>query len=468
MLECALVRVRVILILLLLAAPARADIIHLKNGRSLAGSHVRVNGNRVEYEIAGNSYAIPASLVERIEPDPPAAAPGPIVREMFAPAEGLEGEAQVTGRLIRGGEVDAQALAELERAGNPTLTATGFFVAGRHAVESGDRERARFYFERALMFAPDNPIILTHYAAVLAQMGRAQEAVPAAERAARRAPHSADAAATLGFVYFGADRSLEAIRAWKRALQLRPDATVERFLSIARRELAAEAMFSQTETGHFRLRYEGKQTPPELRTRLIELLEQDYADLEKELGAAPASSIPVILYADAAFVDVTRGPSWTDAIYDGKLRLNLRGRTELTSEFARHLRHELAHSFIIQASRGRCPQWLNEGIAQSLEPQTRVPSGRLLSELYEAHSQVRLSTLEASFLQFSPSQAMLAYDESLAAVVFIRERFGMPALREILVRIGEGASTESALRATLKLGYAELEAQLAAWLKKNY
>ena len=155
-------------------------------------------------------------------------------------------------------------------------------------------------------------------------------------------------------------------------------------------------------------------------------------------------------------------------MYDGKLRLSLGGASDITPELARRLKHELAHSFIIQATRGRCPQWLNEGIAQSMEPKTLVSSGRLLSELFQAHAQIRFNALEESFLRFSPSRAMLAYDESLAAVEFIRENYGLPALREILGRIGDGASAESALRATVKLGYAEFEGQLGAWLKKKY
>ena len=49
------------------AAAASADTIHLKNGRTILADHVRENGNRYEYDIGDDSYAIPKSSVERVE-----------------------------------------------------------------------------------------------------------------------------------------------------------------------------------------------------------------------------------------------------------------------------------------------------------------------------------------------------------------------------------------------------------------
>ena len=60
------------------------------------------------------------------------------------------------------------------------------------------------------------------------------------------------------------------------------------------------------------------------------------------------------------------------------------------------------------------------------------------------------------------------YAESLAAVEYIRSAYGMPDVARILQRIGEGQSVESALRSTIHGGYADLEKEIAAYLKKNY
>ena len=44
-----------------------ADTIHLKNGRKIVADHVRENGNRYEYEVGDDSYAIPRSAVDHVE-----------------------------------------------------------------------------------------------------------------------------------------------------------------------------------------------------------------------------------------------------------------------------------------------------------------------------------------------------------------------------------------------------------------
>ena len=51
---------------------------------------------------------------------------------------------------------------------------------------------------------------------------------------------------------------------------------------------------------------------------------------------------------------------------------------------------------------------------------------------------------------------------------YIRSAYGMPDLARLLRRIGEGQSIESALRSTIHGGYAQLETEVAAYLKKNY
>ena len=75
---------------------------------------------------------------------------------------------------------------------------------------------------------------------------------------------------------------------------------------------------------------------------------------------------------------------------------------------------------------------------------------------------------EDSFTSYSPSEAAVVYAESLAAVEYIRNTYGMPDVARILQRVGEGQSIESALRSTIHGGYAELEREIAAYLKKNY
>ncbi len=462
--------------LILSAVCAPAEVIHLKNGRMIYADQVRENGAHLEYEVGENSYAIPKAVVLRVEaggvpPErSPSSADGQNSHEVpsFTPADNLKGEFGLSDRLIRNGQVDTDALAALEQEGNAHASAAGYFISGKHEMDHGNFSKARTFFETALRFESLNPTILNYYVALLLRMGNTVEALPFAERAVRVAPDSPDTLAILGYAQFASDRNRDAIRSWKRSLALRPDAQVQKYLEKAERDASAESDFTQKDTNHFTLKYEGTRTPEGLRRDLVSTLESHYDELVRDLGVAPRGSISVILYTDQGFFDVTQSPSWAGAVNDGKLRVPVNGMNSVTPELSRVLKHELAHSFINQLSGGRCPQWLNEGIAQALEPKSLSSRGRRLAELFKAQQEIPFNTLEGSFMRFSPMEAALAYDESLAAVQFIGDTYGMSELQRILQRLSEGNSTEAALRASIHDDYGQLQGEVRKYLISKY
>jgi hypothetical protein len=186
------------------------------------------------------------------------------------------------------------------------------------------------------------------------------------------------------------------------------------------------------------------------------------------LGASPRDSVAVILYTNQAFFDVTQAPSWTGALNDGKMRIPVSGLDSLTPDLARVLKHELAHSFINYISRGRCPQWLHEGIAQMVEPRNLTARGQRLAQLFEAQRAIPYNLLEGGFMSLSSAQATVAYDESLAAVEYIQETYGMSDVQRILQRMADGSTPEAALRATVHSGYRELETEVGKFLASKY
>ncbi len=456
------------------SAAASADTIHLKNGRTILVDHVRQKGNRCEYDIGEDTYAIPASSVDRVE-----AGGSPIVASsrsntnskdplVFPLAGALANEGDLPKVIVKDGKVDPDAVAKLEGKGNADLSATADFIAGKFEFEHGNMDEARRYFDNALRFQPENATVLTYYAALLVRTGSALQAVPYAQRATRAAPESPDAYAVLGYAQQASDHTKDAVVSWKHSLQLRPDPAIERFLAKAEREQNVESDFSQRESSHFTLHYEGKQSPEAFREQVLAALESDYDDLSRTLGGAPRDNILVTLYTEQAFFDVTRAPSWTGAINDGKLRIPVSGLTSITSELARVLKHELAHSFINQLSSGRCPPWLNEGIAQLMEPRSLGGDGRQVSQLFSVQQQIPLNELEASFLSFSGPRAYVAYAESLAAVSYINDSYGIADLQRILQRLSQGSSTEAALRTIIHSDYGQFESEIGKYLADKY
>jgi tetratricopeptide (TPR) repeat protein len=463
------------ILVLLSALAAPADVIHLKNGRTIWADQVREDKNkdRVEYDVGEDTYAIPKSSIDRI--DAGGAAPvtsghGAAAHAVpdFAPPVTFSHESDLNEKIIREGKVDDDALAALDRAGNPDLTATGYFLAGKFESDHGSFAQARRYYESALRLQPDNPTLLIYYAAGLMRTGHATDALSYAERAVRVAPNSADTLAMLGFVQFATDHTADAIRSWKKSLVIRPDATVQQYLERAERESSAEASFSERESSHFNLHFEGKETSASFRRDLLAALDADYDDLVRDLGYSPHDNIAVTLYTQQAFFDVTRAPSWSGAINDGKLRIPVSGMQSVTSDLAHVLKHELTHSFIAQMSSNRCPTWLNEGVAQMEEGRSSASNGHALAQFFSSGNEIPFNMLEGSFMSFSTPEAVTAYAESLAAAEYIRDTYGMGDIQGILQRLSQGSGTEAALRATIHSDYRQLQDEMTKWLADRY
>ncbi len=468
-------RLRLKLIFLSVAALclcAQADVIRLKNGRTIVADATHESNGRIEYTIGDNTFAIPASLVEKIDtggpPPVPAARPPDPAVEIPQMREHLEVGQELASSVIHGGHLDLDALHAIESQGLPEKSAAANFLAAQFEERQNNFPAAGRYLQSALNFRPGDGVLLEHYAAVLLQLNRKSEAISFAERASHSGPESAEAFAVLGYAYYQNNRNADAIAAWKRSLALRPDAQIMQLLARAERESDAEADFRQQESSHFVLRYEGSETADSLRSQILTVLEDQYDILRRDLGGSPKNSISVSLYTQQAFFDVTQAPAWSAALNDGKIRIPISGLTGITPALNRVLRHELTHSFIAQITHGNVPQWLNEGIAQLEEPSSAAKVGARLAGVYASGNQIPLNQLEGSFQSYSTPEALVAYAEALAATDCIRSKYGMSDLARILQRLGEGAPIESALRSTVHSGYAQFESEVADYLRRNY
>jgi len=438
---------------------AFAEVIHLKNGDVICADQVKETGDKVIYEIGDNSFTIPKSRVQSIETGLAPAHSVPNVADLptLTPDSHISGEEQLLDKVVRDNQVDRGTLAAVESRGNPNEIALAYYIAARSEFQNGKYNDARRDFETGLRSNPENPTLLNYYAALLVRTGNALDAIPYAEKATRIAPDSADAFAVLGYAQFAANRARDAIQSWNKSLALRPDASIQHMLARAEREISAENNFSEHESGHFVLHYEGKQSSEVFRGQLMDVLESHYQDLRRQFGMEPRSAVQVILYTNQAFFDVTRAPTWTGALNDGKLRIPVDGLTSVTPELARVLRHEVTHSFVNQLTMGRCPTWLNEGVAQVMEPRAVGANVTRLAQLFKLEREIPLNQLESSFISFNTIEAALAYDESLATTEYIRDRYGMSDLVRILQRIGQGESAEAAMRSTIHCDYRQLE-----------
>jgi tetratricopeptide (TPR) repeat protein len=442
----------------------------LKNGDRIQADSAQERNGRVEYTLGDNTMTIPKSIVVRIEKGPVyGPSPSQVAAAPEAPPahEEMASSGDLVSRVVRNGAIDAGAIKAIEQEGDSLRAAAANSIAANFEEKRLNYSAAARYLQAAIAFLPDHGVLLENYASILLKLGQPAEALQRAQQAARVSPQSADAFLLLGYAYYKNDHNREAIAALKKSLELRPDEKTRDLLERVERESKTEADFRQQESSHFTLRYEGSQTADALRTQVLDALEADYRDLSNDLGSSPRN-IYVSLYTDEAFFDVTHAAAWTAALNDGKIRIPISGIKSVTPELGSVLRHELTHSFVAQITHNRAPVWLNEGVAQLEQGSTTGAIGPRLAALYVSGRQIPLNQLEGGFNDYSSAEASVAYAESLAAVEYIRATYGLGDLARLLQRLGEGQSVESALRSTVHGGYAELETEIANYLRKNY
>jgi tetratricopeptide (TPR) repeat protein len=438
-----------------------ADTIHLKNGRTILADVVREKGERVEYDIGEDSYAIPKSSVDHI--DTGVGAPGSSTRSGI----NIAAPKMDAGKFDAfDGSMSPERLAKIEATGDKTSLIGALIALGIREQQTGKPDEARSHVERALGLAPQDGEVNAIYAWLLMKQDRASLAQGYAEEAVRADDKLALGHKILGLAYYKNDRLQSAVDEFKKAKELDPsDPEIDYYLNATSREAKAEADFRSDASTHFNMRYEGDKASPRVREQILTVLERHFDDLVSSMGLLPRDPIVVVLYTNQTYFDVTQAPAWTAALNDGKLRIPVEGLTGVTIEMSRVLKHELAHSFIRQATQGRCPVWLNEGLAQMLEPRSAASYRTQLAKLFSSGRQVPLQSLEGSFIGYNSNQAAIAYIESLAYVEYIRDSYGINRLSDILRSLSEGQSPEEALKSALHDDYSQLEEEFGRHLR---
>jgi len=393
------------------------------------------------------------------------------------PVRSANGYAEIQRQVIHEDVIDINKLADLEYAAKNgsalaiTRAAQGHYAAGNFELSRNNPDQAIEQFQAALNFASKdtnlllaNLLSLAYVHLVRGEYGAALEYL---DRGRKIAPNSAAVAQLSGWAYYALDRLPEAITEWKRSQSIQPSPAVAQALEKIQRDADAESGFREGQTRHFSMHYQGNATP-QLATEILRALEDDFRSLETQLRFAPAEPIAVILYTQETFRDITRAPGWAGALNDGRLRIPIRGLTSITDELSRVLMHELTHSFVVQKTLGRCPTWLNEGLAQYMEGRRSETSARFLIASYDQHSYIPLQHLEGSWSRFPAPAAAFAYAWGLAATESIIADSGMYGLERFFDHFSNDTSVEPALREAFQANYADVERNAVDYLRRTY
>lgn len=270
------------------------------------------------------------------------------------------------------------------------------------------------------------------------------------ERAKKLREDSVEVLYYLGLVQFDSDHRAEAIELWEQALKRSPGRSeIVELLKKSRKENDVESAMDRGHSSRFDLTYDpGVDTGFAL--AVLDVLESAANLVGAELGLFPESRVPVGIYKRADYKTVTDSPDWSGGFYDGKIRLPFGALNEITPPIRGILYHEYAHVVVFELTRGNCPLWLNEGIAEMFG---RMQHNRSLPDFgraVRAGTLIEFRSLEANFSDFSSSAASLAYQQSYALVNYMVTTYGWHRVRQILSGLGKGLTFDESVTAALK------------------
>ncbi|HEY3176517.1 MAG TPA: tetratricopeptide repeat protein [Candidatus Polarisedimenticolia bacterium] len=442
----------------------RADILHLRGGRTLRVSECRQEALELRCRLAGGVIGFPVEEVERVEKEArPSAGSSPRRRNpagheasLLPPIETVpSGAAEPTleeararieslGRALSSPGADARAIhGEM---------AVLYSWLGNMAMAGNDIEGAERNYATALEHEPRLMVARLNRATALINLNRYEAADRILHEILSDQPDNARALDLLGESAVQTGRVEEGIELWERSLALQPSASLTARLERARRILTAEKGFDRTTGAHFALKFDGGEASPELASEILDYLEEGYSDLTRRFAHEPEAVIQTILYSTRAFREATASPDWVGGLFDGQIRVPIRGLTHVTPQTKRVLIHELTHCLVASRSRGNAPQWLQEGIAQVVEGRSSAGDRQRLLAAWQGPDGAR-------------SAAEFSYPRALSQMEFFLERWSDSHLNALLDRLGRGDDIDASLQAVTGLSYQEFLASWGAWLE---
>jgi tetratricopeptide (TPR) repeat protein len=270
------------------------------------------------------------------------------------------------------------------------------------------------------------------------------------ERARTLKADSAEVLYYLGLVEYETENRVRAMELWDSALKLSPGRKeIVELIAKSRKETAVESRMDRGHSSRFDLSYDpGVDTGFAL--AILDVLESAANQVGSELGLFPEARVPVGIYKRDDFKTVTDSPDWAGGFYDGKIRLPFGALKEITPVMRGVLFHEYAHVVIFELTRGNCPLWLNEGIAEMFG---RMQHNRPMAEYGRAARRKTFADfrkLESGFSSLSTADAALAYQQSYALVNYMVTNYGWHSIKLILSELGSGRTIDDAISLILR------------------
>lgn len=332
---------------------------------------------------------------------------------------------------------------------------------GLRLIDSFEFGRAVADFSRAVKLVDDEPLFRVHLGYGYLKQFDFGRAAAVLEETRRSYPGEPKAYDYLGFLHYSDDELEKSIELWEQrlALDTQVDATWTRnMLEKAKRELDVSSDFVIRTNNDFVLKLLGSEKNLAAADAILAELESARARIGSDLSWFPQRRTIVLLYTAEEFHRATGAHEWVGGLYDGKIRLQVRDFTRQKKALFETIRHEYTHRVLAEMAPD-VPIWMNEGLAEWYgnsgagahdEVKAAAKAGKVIPAF---------SGLPATFSQQTDADLVrVQYAASFSFLTFLRDRYGIAALREILLGMRRGQSVDQAMSHVIGGDVAAMEA----------
>jgi tetratricopeptide (TPR) repeat protein len=304
---------------------------------------------------------------------------------------------------------------------------------GAESLQEGDLAEATDRFDEAVDLIPDEGEAHYRLGVALHKQRIYPEAIARLEAAVKLSPEHREAYFWLGKTYYDVGDPKTAIPSLEEALRLDPEnGSTRDFLARVRREAEVEEGFDEDYSRHFLIKSSDRKYTAAVR----DALEKAFSDVATALSYNPEIQIPVVVYEDREFREVTRTGEWVGGVYDGKIRIPVKDFDRHQEALKRVIRHEVTHALLRNACKD-VPLWFNEGLAQYLDGSDRVGAKGEIPDLHQ---------LDAGFRSRDRETVTRSYALSLAFLAYLAEQEGEDRFGRVVNLCRKGDSFEEAFR----------------------
>jgi len=328
--------------------------------------------------------------------------------------------------------------------------AEGYAAYGHTLIKQRQYEQADGQFVKAIELYPDEPLYALLRGICQFNLKKYDIARYELERVRSLQPESVEALVYLGLVLYETENRLEAVQLWEQALKLAPARSdIVQLLEKARKEAVVEEKMDRGHSSRFNLTYDPG-VPTAFALDVLDVLESASNQVGAELGHFPEARVPVVIYKRDDYKSVTNSPDWSGGVYDGTIRLPFGALSEISAGLRSVLFHEYAHVVVYDLTKGNCPLWLNEGIAEMFGRKQLADSRAAHLQSSSKGAAVDIRKLEGSFTGLSTADANIAYQLSYSLVNYVVSAYGWHRVQQMLSALGQGMGISEAVAATLQ------------------